>query len=457
MVEEKKKEYHVKEGLKKYVTGHSNWIARFFSILFISTILGVICGFTMVGFNYLLILFSFGFSFLPYFLSPLIAGALTSLVVKMGVKKNLFRIMGTGATQFVEEVSEPALSYERGPILLGKTFATSWTFGSGMVCGKEGPGLLIGANLGHILSKRFKRYELHKHDYYFIGASACTSAILRAPISGALFCAELPYSNHIRYTSLLPSIFASTIAFLIFSLFFGYEPLIPLNLSILGQINYVTLLPLLIFFGIFIGIISFLFIHLMKSWQELLKNKFRGRRGFWTLPLIGGALYSIFLFIIIPYMGCDLHNVLIHPDTDFLTFFTTAVENTCMELLIPLTLLFVLAILFSIGFYNSAGIILPLMVLGALVGGIFGVYFFPEYPELFVILGISAMLGASINNPVTAIIIIVEMTWEPFLFIPAGIATIIAYIFSGPSAIIPGQKIVKEIETFDEDQVVIEG
>ena len=68
-------------------------------------------------------------------------------------------------------------------------------------------------------------------------------------------------------------------------------------------------------------------------------------------------------------------------------------------------------------------------VAAALLGGLFGVIFFPEYPELFVILGISAVLGASMNNPITAIIIIVEMTWEPFLFITAGITTIIAYIF----------------------------
>ena len=56
------------------------------------------------------------------------------------------------------------------------------------------------------------------------------------------------------------------------------------------------------------------------------------------------------------------------------------------------------------------------------------------------------MLGASINNPVTAIIILIEMTWIPFLFVPAGITTIIAYIFSGPHTIIPGQKYVNTIQ-----------
>jgi H+/Cl- antiporter ClcA len=89
---------------------------------------------------------------------------------------------------------------------------------------------------------------------------------------------------------------------------------------------------------------------------------------------------------------------------------------------------------------NSAGIILPLMIFGAILGGLFGVLFYPEHPELFVLLGIAAVLGASLNNPITAILLIIELTWAPFLLFPAAITTIVAYIFSGPSAIVPGQK-----------------
>lgn len=65
---------------------------------------------------------------------------------------------------------------------------------------------------------------------------------------------------------------------------------------------------------------------------------------------------------------------------------------------------------------------------------------YPENPELFVLLGITAVLGASLNNPITVIFLIIELTWAPFLLIAAGITVIIAYIFSGPSAIVPGQK-----------------
>jgi len=113
------------------------------------------------------------------------------------------------------------------------------------------------------------------------------------------------------------------------------------------------------------------------------------------------------------------------------------------SILLLLITLFIIAMSFSIGFYNSAGIILPLMLYGALVGGLFGVIFYPEHPELFVLLGISAALGAAINNPITAIIILIEMTWQPFLFIPAAIATIIAHIIVRQNTVIPVGKRIK--------------
>ena len=437
---------NLNHNFKDYFHKHSEWLSKYLAILSASIILGMISGLVMVGFNYLLILFKFCFTFIPYFLAPLIAGALTSIIVKIGMKKKLFLIMGSGVEEFVSEVNtEKEINYNRISVLSAKTLATSWTFGSGMVCGKEGPGLLIGANLGHIISKKFKRFNLNLDDYYFIGASACTSAILKAPISGALFAAELPYTNHLRYRSLLPSIFASLIAFLVFSFFFKFSPLFETHLTFIEEIDYFLLLPLLIFFGIFAGIIIFFVINSISIFMDVTKRFFKNHKKYYYLPLIGAIFYSILLFMIIPFMDPDYYSLIIGPDFSVLYYISKVIGGLNFFSLLFLFIIFLIAMLFSIGFYNSSGIILPLMILGALIGGLFGVVFFPEYPELFVLLGISSVLGASIKNPITAIIILVEMTWEPFLFIPAGITTIITYIISGPNTIILGKRNVQEL------------
>jgi len=421
---------------------HSEWFHKYFVIIIISAVLGLICGIAMIVFNYLMLFFSFSFSFLPNFIGPIIAGGLTSLVVKLGMKKNLFMIMGTGASDFIDEVILPELGYDRMPVLVGKTVATSWTFGSGMVCGKEGPGLLIGANLGYLIGNKLKRRDLALYDYYFIAASACTSSILRAPISGALFCAELPYLNHIRYRSLIPSIIASAIAYLTFCSVFGFTPLIATDLSALERTNFLQILPLLLFFGVLIGLFCLVVILLIATWMRKIKSYFSGKLGFWMLPLFGGLLYGLLLLIALPFIPSEYQKTLVRPDTSYISFITSTIDAISLELLFMLIILFVIAIICSIGFYNSAGLVLPSMLLGALFGGLFGVIFYPEYPRLFVILGISAVLGATYKNPITAILIIVEMTWNPILFIPASITTIIAFAFSGPKSITPGQRYV---------------
>ena len=439
--------------IKGFFVLHHYWLIRYINILFISIILGAVCGFSMVLFNYMLIYFKSKMSsYLPYFISPLIAGLLTSLLVKYG---HANRVMGTGADAYVKDINnadeeyleQSKMGFSRKQNLLSKTLATGWTYGSGMVCGLEGPGLLIGGNLGCIFF-RSDKFHIDRLDAFFIGASACTGAILRAPISGALFCAELPYFNHIRYKSLIPSIIASAVAYFIFCSFFEFTPLIKIDtLSIRpDQVNYLYLLPLLVVFGIVSGILVLLLMSLLRAFTNKLTELFENKPGLWILPFVGAAGYSLFLLIVIPFLPENYRNLLIGPDASFLNYLISVFNASTIswEFLLILAILFTIAIFLSIGTMNSAGIIMPLIIIGAIIGGLFGVLFYPQNPQLFVLLGISAFLGAALNSPIAAIFIIIELTWIPFLLIPASITTLIAYIFSGPSSIIPGQKTVLE-------------
>ena len=166
----------------------------------------------------------------------------------------------------------------------------------------------------------------------------------------------------------------------------------------------------------------------------------------WVLPTIGGIGYSIFLFFTFPFLNDSYHQGIIHPDVPYLSFLSFNISSgqlTPIYFIISLILI-TFATVLSIGTINSAGVMMPLMIFGALCGALFGIIFYPNNPELFILLGISATLGAALNNPITAIFIIVEMTWVPFLFIPAGITTIIAYIISGPTKILSKLEFIKE-------------
>ncbi|MFO7795740.1 MAG: chloride channel protein [Promethearchaeati archaeon] len=393
-------------------------------------------------------IFEFGFCFFPYFITPMMAGGLISIIVKVF---SLDRVMGTGAAEFVEDVhilhetnpQVPTKSFERLKNLIGKTLATSWTFGSGVICGLQGPGLLIGCNLGYLFYKS-ERFSLDMDVSIFTGASACTGVILRSPIGGSLFCAELPYNNHIKYRSLIPSIIAATIAYFIYAAFFGLDPFLQLH-EILNveNVNYIYFIFLSIIFGIFSELFLFVFMGLLRGFINKLSKFFTDKTSIWILPFLGTILYSLFLFLIVPYLGGDFENLIIGPDSDYLTLFTNLISASIpWYILFLFIVIFLIGIFLSIGTLNSAGIILPLILLGTLLEGFFGDIFYQEYLELFVILGISSVLGAATNNPISAIVIVIEMSWLPILFIPVAISTILAYIFAGPSSLIPEQKYI---------------
>ena len=432
------KNLELKAKLEEITRTYKSWNARFYKLFLFSLFLGVLCGFMMVLFFYLLMWFRIGFLFLPFFIAPLVAGVLTALLVKYG---KCSRVLGSGISEFMKEVKEIKSTHGEcnlNETLFVKPIATSWTFGSGMMCGRYGPGLIIGGSLGFLASKRFKEY---REDSFFIGASACTAAILKAPISGAIFCGELPYNNHIRYKTLIPSFIASIVSYFIFCLFFGFSPLITAQINISNEVffNFGVIFPILVLFGVFVGLVVFMFNNIFLSFTKKMTNFYEQKSKLWALPLTGSLGYCIFLLIVVLLLTNKYHNAVIAPDARFLNLLISNINQVGWEFFFILIFLLVIAILLSIGTLNSAGIVFPMILFGAVLGGFFGLLFYPQNPVLFMLLGIPAVLGASTKNPVASVILIVEMTWIPLLFVPAAIVTIFAYLLSGPSSLISGQ------------------
>ena len=430
-----------KEKIEDITKKQYTWTKDFYSLILFAILIGTLSGFLMVGFFYLLDLFRIGFLYLPFFIGPLIAGLLTSIAARYCRTK---RVLGSGISEFMKEVREIKEAPEEcdlKTVIWLKPFTTGWTFGSGMICGRFGPGLLIGGGLGFELSKLSKKFEKYGEISYYIGASACTAAVLKAPISGSLFCAELPFNNHIKYKSIIPSMIASSFSYFIFCIFFGFEPLITtaLNLTNILLFNYGLIFPLLFFFGICIGIIVFLFNNIFLTVNKEIINSCEEKPGVWVLPFIGGIGYSIFLIIIFHIISPQQQNAIMGVSANYLNSIIENILNLDVIFFLSILFLVIIAIFISLGTQNSAGIIFPIILVGFILGGIFGLIFYPSEPLLFMLLGIPAFLGAATKNPIASVFLIIEITWVPILFIPAAITTAIAYIISGPSSLISGQ------------------
>lgn len=100
-----------------------------------------------------------------------------------------------------------------------------------------------------------------------------------------------------------------------------------------------------------------------------------------------------------------------------------------------LLLLVVKMILIVVCFNSGAtgGMFIPMLAIGALVGGIFGKLFImwgmdEQYYQLIVCVSMTTFFGASVRAPLTAIVLIVEITGYNAGFLPASIAIFTAFL-----------------------------
>jgi CIC family chloride channel protein len=107
-----------------------------------------------------------------------------------------------------------------------KAVASALVIGSGGSAGCEGPVTQIGAGCGSALAGLLKLDAAERRILMAAGLAAGVGALFRAPLAGAIFAAEIFYSGlDIEYEILMPSLVASTVAYTVFALFFGWQPL----------------------------------------------------------------------------------------------------------------------------------------------------------------------------------------------------------------------------------------
>jgi CIC family chloride channel protein len=109
---------------------------------------------------------------------------------------------------------------------LVKLVASALTIGSGGSGGREGPIAQIGAGFGSLLADLFKLPARERRILLASGIGAGVGSIFHAPLAGALFAAEILYSDAVFETdALIPAAVATIVAYCVFSLHSGFEPL----------------------------------------------------------------------------------------------------------------------------------------------------------------------------------------------------------------------------------------
>jgi len=303
-----------------------------------------------------------------------------------------------------------------------KIVATAVTLGTGGSGGREGPIVLIGGAIGSSLA-RYTRFGIDQvKSLVAAGAGAGIGASFNAPIAGMMFALEVVLSSFaIRHISaiVVTSVAAAVTTHALvgeetFLRSPAYELTDPLQL-----ILYALLAVLAVLFGTFF----------LRVLDRTAITRLSSRIPGWLLPvLMGLAVGTIGLW---------------HPETlgtgqQFLTellVLRNAGDFVWWSLFIIAALKAITAALTRRG-GGSAGTFMPALVIGGAVGAGFAILIDPLWgfsridPGAFALVGMAAALAATARAPLTAVILVFELTGSYGLVLPlmlaAALATLIA-------------------------------
>lgn len=329
-------------------------------------------------------------------------------------------IKGSGIPQ-VEAELKGLMSLNWWGILWKKYVLGILAIASGLMLGREGPSIQLGAVGGKGIAKWLKSSPVEERSLIASGAAAGLAAAFNAPIAALLFVVEEVYHHFSRFFW-VSTLAASIVANFVSLLMFGLTPVLdmPDNIPPMTLDQYWIYLVM----GIFLGFSGFLY-------EKAVLNVGR------VYDLIGQkihldrAYYPILAFILIIPVGIFLPQIIGGGNQLVLSL---TEQNFSFQVLLAYFLIRFIWSMISYGSGLPGGIFLPILALGSLLGALIGVICVnlrlvsQEQFPIFVILGMSGYFGAISKAPLTAMILVTEMVGDIRNLMPLGLVTLVSYI-----------------------------
>ena len=363
----------------------------------------------------------------PLWLVPyVILMIIISLVLGKITKPYLSEVIGSGVPQ-VEAVYLGENKMLWWPILWRKFVGGLLAICPGLMLGREGPCIEMGAMIGQGLAeKTFKLDSEKSTELLECGVAAGLSAAFSAPMAGAMFLVE-EISFSFRPKKVVAVLAASFSADFMTILFFGNRPCLYLPVRGYFPVYAYWTLPLI---GILLGLLAYVYQYVLlslKPWFSKIKK-------------IPATYHSIIPFLLIIPIGLWNAQLLGGSHVLITDLFNHEVD---MQLLLgPWSLVLIPIILFGVRFvfsmlsYGSSvpgGIFMPILVLGALLGMICANAMIKTHiiPSMYfvhvLVISMAAYFGAIEKAPFTAIMLLTEMVGTVQQILPLIIVTFVSY------------------------------
>ena len=335
-----------------------------------------------------------------------------------------------------------------------KILTSAITIGSGGSAGAEGPIVQIGAAIASGLGQLFRVARPHMAVLIGCGSAAGISAIFNSPIGGLLFTLEVILRDFSLRT-ITPLVIASVIANVTIHAIFRnwlHEDFraifnVPPEIAAAQQGHSLWHVGNFMLLGVACGLAGVAFIRLMYATERTfaaLKIKT------WLKPAVGGALLGTLgvAYILTGRMLFDRPKFIPfeqYPMPSFFgdgygavqtmlgpAFYTQAGWHVMISVLLVLCFAKIVGTCLTLGSGGAGGVIAPSLFIGAVAGGALGLALqglglsdtLP--PHTYTLIGMAAVLAAVVHAPLAAVLILVDVTRDYEVIVPAMLAAVIS-------------------------------
>ena len=318
----------------------------------------------------------------------------------------------------------------RPRVAAAKAIASSLTIGSGGSAGMEGPIIQIGGAVGSSIGQFLRVPPRQMNILVACGVSAGIGAIFNAPIAGVLFALEI-FLRDFSFRTFSPVVFSSVISCSIMhALQLGEDRAIFEVAAGDSYLFVVSQLPYFLVLGVLCAAGAVAFIRLLYATEDLFARTripmvLQPAVGAIGLGLAGAAFLAITKQHTMPPFFANGYPII-------KTILSQDVRDLTVVFLLGLVVMKIIATCLTLGTGGSGGIFAPSLLMGAAIGGAFGLLLtrlgmiegasVPAYA----LVGMAALVAGTTHAPLTAIVMLWEITREPTVMLPVMFAAIVA-------------------------------
>jgi len=342
---------------------------------------------------------------------PALGGLVVGLLIRYGAPE----AKGHGVPEVMEAIVLKG-GRIRKRVALVKILASAICIGSGGSVGREGPIVQIGSGVGSTLGILLRASPFQQKTLVGCGAAAGIAATFNAPIAGVLFALEVLLGDF-GLTSFSPVVLSSVTATVISRHYFGDFPAFVIPAYTITSVWEYFIYP---FLGIASGLVAVLFVTSLYKAEDVfdalkIPNVFK--------PVLGGLLLGTILLVFPQVFGVGYGAINL-----------ALMDQMAVWLFFALVLVKILATSLAIGSGGSGGVFAPSLFIGAMTGAGFGWAVHALFPGVtsgpgaYAMVAMGALVAGSTHAPITAILIIFEMTNDYKIILPLMISCIISTV-----------------------------